>query len=206
MLDGTLILAVPVLLVVAAFRIRAGMRWRVAAFWICLGVYALWAAGLLFFPVLIDPRLRAEGAWSTEGLAYWINLVPSKTIGELLARTSPTQALRQIGGNVGLLLPLGLLGPVLMPRLRNLRSLVIVALAISVGIEVAQFVGTLTGFIRRSVDIDDVLLNVFGALLGWVLWKAFAVVIARRTTAIDAKPEGESSVWQACRVKRREVD
>lgn len=179
MLFGVLILAAPVLIVMGVLRMRAGMPWHVAALWVVLGVYALWAADLLFFPIYIDPVLRAEGHSVASGLGWWINLVPFKTIGDLMIYVSGTPALTQIGGNIGLLLPLGLIGPVVMPRLRSWRSLALAALMTSLGIEAIQLVGTLTRFLERSVDIDDVILNVFGALIGWVLWRLLALAWAR---------------------------
>lgn len=186
MLNGVLILAAPVLFIVAGFRIRAGMRWYIAALWVGLGVYALAAADRLFFPVLIDSVARADNRYIEFSLGHWINFVPLRTIGQLLARTSGTQAVRQIGGNIGLLLPFGLLSPVLVSRLRSLWALALAALAMSAGIETIQYLGTVTGFMNRSVDIDDVILNVLGALLGWGVWKVVALFgAARRAKTFD---------------------
>ncbi len=172
-------LAAPVVIVVGVLKVKAGTPWYIAALWVVLGVYALWAADLLFFPIYIDPVLRAEGHTIGSGVGRWINLVPFKTIADLMTYVSGLQAFTQIGGNIGLLFPLGLIGPVVMPRLRSWQSLAVAALVTSVGIEAIQLAGTLTGFIGRSVDIDDVILNVLGALIGWALWRLLATVWAR---------------------------
>jgi glycopeptide antibiotics resistance protein len=160
------------------------MRWYIAALWVGLGVYALAAADRLFFPVLIDSAARADNQYIEFSLGHWINFVPLRTLGQLLARTSATQAVRQIGGNIGLLFPFGLLSPVLVPRLRRVRTLALAALATSVVIEAIQYLGTVTRFMNRSVDIDDVILNVLGALLGWGVWKAVALVVAARRAKV----------------------
>jgi glycopeptide antibiotics resistance protein len=144
------------------------MRMRDAALWALLGVYALWAGGLLFFPWVIDPAVRASHQLD---LASWVNLVPFATIWPQLHGVG-SSPLRQLAGNVGLLVPLGLLGPLVMPSLRRVGRLALVALAVTVGIELVQFVGTLAHVLLRSADVDDVILNVIGALLGWLVWAA----------------------------------
>jgi glycopeptide antibiotics resistance protein len=189
-----LIWASPIPLTIAAFRLRAGMKWWVAALWAGLGVYALWAADLLFFPMLVESAARADSHYVADSLGHWINVVPFRTIRDLLARSSPTQAVRQIGGNVGLLLPMGLFMPVLTNRFRRLLALTLLALVTSIGIEAIQCVGIVTGFlIARSVDIDDVILNVFGALLGWGIWKVLVAVLAHRRRSRGVEAAGEPS-------------
>lgn len=178
MISGVFMFAAPAVVFVAAFRVTRGMRWHLAMLWVLLGVYSLWAADLLFAPIAFDPRVIASQSWLRENISAWTNVVPCRTIAQLLARSSPDQAVRQIGGNLGLLLPLGLFGPVLVPRLRPMRGLLLAASLVSVGIETLQFVGSLAGVIGRSVDIDDVILNVIGALLGWAVWKAASTVVA----------------------------
>ena len=177
MLEGVLVLLAPVLLGYLGFRIKAGMRIRDAAVWAVLGVYALWAADLLFFPLVVDPALR--DMYRSDQMRYWVNLVPFATIGPQLHDLSSGTSLRQLLGNCGLLMPLGLLGPLVMPSLRRIRRLVLVAFAVSVGIELVQLLGTLPHFLRRSVDVDDVILNVAGALLAWFVWAACAAAWAR---------------------------
>jgi len=202
-LDGVLILAAPLLLVFLVFKVKSGMPIGIAFLCAVLGIYALWAADLLFFPLLVDSRLRASVGDITGSLG-WINLVPLATISAQLGGI-PSVALRQIGGNVGLLLPLGLIGPVLMPSLRWVSRLALVALCVSVAIEVVQLAGTLTGFIERSVDVDDVLLNVAGALIGWLMWRtataAWSAVRRHRATQSSSGP-----VQQAHQPVCQEVD
>lgn len=167
LLDGVLILAAPLVIAYFVYRAIKGMPLSRALLWILVGVYGLWAADLLFFPLLVDPRLRALRAGT---LTQWVNLIPFKTLWHQL--NAPTGiAPRQIGGNLGLLLPVGLIGPILAPRLRRVREVLIASLALSVCIELVQLIGTATTFIARSVDVDDLMLNVTGALLGWLIWR-----------------------------------
>lgn len=186
MLDGVLMLAAPPVLLYIAFRAWKGMRLRVALLWTVVAVYGLWAADLLFFPVLIDPALRTHAAHEARHLAFWVNLVPLATIRAQLMAPTGIQ-FRQLGGNIGLLFPLGLIGPALVPRLRTWPRILRAALACSLGFELLQLAGTLAGIMQRSVDIDDILLNVIGAILGFALWKMMSRAMqAQETEATEA--------------------
>jgi glycopeptide antibiotics resistance protein len=178
---GVLLLVSPPMLLFLAFKVRSGMRVSVACLWAILGIYASWAAGLLF-----EPSARAADPYLVDSVGHWINLVPFATIAAQV-RTTSGSALVQLVGNVGLLLPLGLIGPIVMPSLRRAPRLALVALGGSVAIELVQLVGTSVRLIDRSVDVDDVILNVAGALLGWLLWRVIAPLRVRapRSTVLD---------------------
>lgn len=72
--------------------------------------------------------------------------------------------LRNARGNVALFFPLGILLPLVWPRLRFWRG-VEIALALSVSIELLQLVSRALGS-YRTADVNDVILNVIGAGLG----------------------------------------
>ena len=68
-------------------------------------------------------------------------------------------------GNLLLLLPVGLFGPIALPWLNRWWRVLLVALALSASIEAAQL-----WIPERSADVDDVMFNAFGALIGyWLL-------------------------------------
>ena len=184
-----LVVVAPALLLFLAFKVRSGMRLRIAALWAMLGVYGAWAAGLLFGESIIP----SPEPHSFANIARWINLVPFATIGAQV-RMGAGGAIVQIIGNLGLLLPLGLIGPIVMPSLRRPGRLLAVALGTSVVIELLQLIGTTARLFDRSVDIDDVILNVAGALLGWLMWRAFAWLRARASREASAD---EASVVKA---------
>jgi len=173
-----LLVSLPMLIFLAA-KVRSGMRLSLACLWAILGFYAAWAAGLLF-----EPSARVVNLSLVGGAGDWINLVPFATIAAQTHAASGS-ALVQLVGNVGLLLPLGLIGPIVMPSLRRLPRLALVALGGSVAIELLQLLGTSVRLIDRSVDVDDVILNVAGALLGWLLWRAMASFVVRAPRPAD---------------------
>lgn len=105
-----------------------------------------------------------------------VQLQPLETI-ELLLRGS--QSARQLGGNLLLLAPMGLLVPIAWRAARPAWRTIAWGVAVSVAIEVLQFsFGVLSGEFYRVVDVDDVLLNVAGVALGrllfavaWPVWR-----------------------------------
>ncbi|ARQ72624.1 hypothetical protein CAG99_24665 [Streptomyces marincola] len=92
------------------------------------------------------------------------NLRPGHSIRTYLDQPDRFDTLRQIGGNVLLGVPLGVLLPMLFPRVRGLLRVMAFTALLMVMVEVAQ--GSIVE--GRAFDIDDVILNVTGALLGYL--------------------------------------
>lgn len=99
--------------------------------------------------------------WET---GWGINLTPGFTIRSMLEKGSHGQKVINLAGNVVIFAPLGLLPPLLWKRCRHLWT----ALALSAG--VSCLIEFLQLFLGRSVDVDDVILNTLGGLLGYVLF------------------------------------
>lgn len=93
------------------------------------------------------------------------NLIPFATIAWLLATKSLAYAAAQIVGNLLLLAPIGLLGPTALPALNRWWRIALATALLAAAIEVTQWL-LLSG---RHADIDDVILNVTGALLAYSL-------------------------------------
>ena len=93
------------------------------------------------------------------------NLIPFHTLRIYLDNLGSPFWMRNLFGNLGLLFPLGLLGPIALPVLGRWWRLALVAILYSGTIEFTQL------FVPdRSADVDDVIVNVTGALLGFVVW------------------------------------
>jgi glycopeptide antibiotics resistance protein len=75
--------------------------------------------------------------------------------------------LRNARGNALLLFPLGILLPLIWSRLRFWRG-VLVAVALSFGIELVQYLSSAWGS-YRAADVNDFILNVLGACVGLAL-------------------------------------
>lgn len=179
-------LGTPAVILVSAVRLVRRAPWRRVLIEGLLAVYALFAVDLALLPLVLEPTTRD---WYREANAtYWarsVNLVPFRTILAQLAPHAPDTALRQIIGNLALLVPLGVLAPAAWARLCGLRSFLIAALSVACGLEALQLIERLTFVGWRSIDIDDVLLNTAGALAGFALWSMVARVVRRVQAGIE---------------------
>lgn len=93
------------------------------------------------------------------------NLHPGATLKIYLDQPAFRDAVKQIGGNILLGVPFGILVPVLAPGARGVFRVLLLTAIVMLLVELAQ--GALvTG---RAFDVDDVILNTTGALVGWVL-------------------------------------
>lgn len=138
--------------------------------------FVMWTVvivGLALFPLPVFPdtiRLMRE---FIEGPPS-INLVPLSTIaGGFSGAQGPQQPLLVIG-NLIAFIPVGVLAPMLGPRLRSFGRVIALGLAISLAIECSQLaLSTLYGFAWKSFDVDDLLLNATGAGVGYVIFALF---------------------------------
>ena len=129
----------------------------------------------------VSARLIARlvlGAWIVAGLLLTLqpaqpapgqvvehNLIPLRTIAIYLGNPESGFWIRQAVGNLLFLLPLGLLGPIALPGMNRWWRVLLVATALSLAIEVAQL-----WIPDRAFDVDDLLLNVVGAALGYAIF------------------------------------
>lgn|GEM_PF-1137215 len=105
------------------------------------------------------------GALHVDYLLY--NFVPFKTIVGYLNYKIPSIAVKNLIGNIVITLPLGLFAAVgfRLPRLH----IIAYSIGTSIIIETAQFILFRFGLGMRTIDIDDVLLNTCGTLIGYYL-------------------------------------
>ncbi|MFJ7511656.1 VanZ family protein [Peribacillus simplex] len=112
-----------------------------------------------------------------EGQVYSYNLIPFSTILSYLSNDmNGLVSFYNLSANVGLFIPFGLY---LLSRdgkeFDALRKFLYPLLSIS-GIEICQFV-----FRRGSLDVDDLILNMIGVYLGYILYPLFTRVAVFRS-------------------------
>lgn len=100
-----------------------------------------------------------------------VNVVPFKTITEYLSFIVHGGGKRNIAiinlvGNIVLTMPLAVYIAYFVKPLRRIWKTILAAFVVIISIEVIQF---FTG--RGSMDVDDVLLNLLGAIVGYGIWK-----------------------------------
>ncbi|MEU3982006.1 VanZ family protein [Streptomyces sp. NPDC026672] len=109
-------------------------------------------------------RLTLQPSPASVALTH-TNLHPGRSLKAYLDQPELRDAVKQIGGNVVLGIPFGILVPVLAPRARGVLWVLFLTAAVMLLVELAQ--GALvTG---RAFDVDDVILNTSGALVGYLL-------------------------------------
>lgn len=111
-------------------------------------------------------------------MSSYVNVVHARTIVETI-RDDPERITQQIVGNVVMFAPLGFLLPLLGARYRRFAMTAAAGLAVPLGVELTQLVLLLTLAARRTVDVDDVILNLTGACLGYLAWQAAQTFAAR---------------------------
>ena len=135
-------------------------------------LFAAYLAGAIYFLfVKRNPMAIHENYW--QNVRDNINLVLFDTLKLLIRLIDGAYssylirfAVLNIVGNILLFVPLGLFLPSMWRRQRNFWVFSLTCLALVLAVEIAQ-VFTLLGI----GDIDDVILNVSGALMGFGIWK-----------------------------------
>lgn len=140
---------------------------------------------VLYLVLLAVLTLRPAGG-AGEDSALRLNLRPWATIGPALRLGPGSFPFRILVGNLLAFVPLGLLLPAASRRIA--WPLVILAgLALSAAIEITQYgLSLYVGHGYRAADIDDVIVNVAGTILGLTLFAILhfgAALFGRRRPA-----------------------
>ncbi|WP_228040664.1 VanZ family protein [Streptomyces chromofuscus] len=120
-------------------------------------------AFMVAFAVVLA-RLTLQPSPASEALTH-SNLRPGDSLRAYLDQPQLRDAVKQIGGNLLLGVPFGVLVPVLAPRSRGILRVALLTAVVMLTVELAQG-AMITG---RAFDIDDVILNTTGALAGYLL-------------------------------------
>ncbi|KOU61753.1 membrane protein [Streptomyces sp. MMG1533] len=120
-------------------------------------------AVMVAFAVVLA-RLTLEPSPASEALTH-TNMRPGRSLRAYLDQPALRDAVKQIGGNLLLGVPFGVLVPVVAPRTRGILRVLLLTATVMLLVEFAQG-ALITG---RAFDIDDVILNTTGALVGYLL-------------------------------------
>lgn len=97
-----------------------------------------------------------------------LNLEPLATIDRAFDQGPRSLAFRLMIANIAAFIPLGILLPLAFPAVARLAAVLIGAVALSSAVEMGQLAISLNlGYAYRSTDVDDVILNVAGAVIGY---------------------------------------
>jgi glycopeptide antibiotics resistance protein len=103
-----------------------------------------------------------------------LEIIPFETTVKILTTSNNWHAiLINIVGNIVAFMPMGFLLPFMFDRMNSFFKVLSVALIATVSIEVFQYI---TG--KGTTDIDDVILNALGGILGYLMAKGMTKLIA----------------------------
>ncbi|SHH96477.1 VanZ family protein [Desulfosporosinus lacus] len=125
-------------------------------------IFVYYLTGVLSFtgiPSIRDIVYNSFGIITPKGLNFppdEINLIPFYWI---------TEGVRPYIENILLFIPLGFMLPFIWKKYEVLRKTALSGIKFSLIIELSQL------FNRRITDIDDLLMNTLGALIGWVIFR-----------------------------------
>ncbi len=110
----------------------------------------------------------------------WIvepNFIPFKTIGMYLKAIGDGSMnldipIRNLGANLLMFLPLGIFLPYFKKQIDTMRNIIITSSIIIVLLESIQFLSK-----RGSFDIDDLILNLLGVMLGYIVWRIINIKV-----------------------------
>lgn len=142
-----------------------------------IGMVVIWAVFVLYLIVLLKLLLFSR----TPGSERSLNVIPFATISHYVFSGSAAVkrfAIGNVVGNVVAFMPLGAFLPVVRGRTGIWANLLIVACA-SVAVEIVQGV-----FGLGASDIDDVILNTLGGLIGILFFAVLRALLRRWSRVI----------------------
>ena len=136
--------------------------------WTAFAVYGL----ALFYILFLSRAGRFPYGSFWEYVKYSVNLIPFKTVWGYVEDYIAKRglwiiglAIRNIGGNFIMFLPMGIFLPCLFPKTRKFRVTAQVSFCTILSVELTQLL------LRRGIfDVDDLILNLYGMIAGYVIY------------------------------------
>ena len=91
--------------------------------------------------------------------------------------------------NIIMFMPLGFLLPLIWENFRNAKKVVLMGFLMSLAIEICQL------FNIRTTDIDDLLMNTLGTLVGYCCWKVFSLIFRNAGTKCVEMKKSEPVIY-----------
>lgn len=132
--------------------------------------FILYAAIMLW--LLFGQRIAHRLSTDTQTFSWndytdKINLIPFHTVIEFIQTIDKRHSVINLAGNVTVFVPLGFFIPALWQSFRKFNRCMLLCAFVIILIEVIQLISLL-----GSCDIDDIILNMVGIAIGYVLFRA----------------------------------
>ncbi len=105
-------------------------------------------------------------------LPFWINLTP---LVHMTAYTTRRELFLNIFGNLALFVPSGVIYPLVYPKLDRFWKVALAGFGLSLCIELLQLL-----FAVRMTDVDDLILNTLGCLIGYGIYAAVCALFGKK--------------------------
>ncbi|MCA0456829.1 MAG: VanZ family protein [Chloroflexi bacterium] len=176
----------PAIVIFIALTAVIWLRKRSLSYVLCFlifGAYLLYTVDKVFFPIPVSGTyadVMKQAPWTA-----FINYIPFY-FGPF---SNLEDSLNTLLLNVILTIPFGFGINFLIPT--QPRKMLRIAIAVGIGIEATQFIiGLLIGYFYRYVDINDILMNALGVLVGYVIFRVFAWLYLWAAQKLDMQLEG----------------
>ena len=134
----------------------------------CFILYILFLIKVIIFKYPYEQLAAIVQTWQRdvilEGLGT-ANFVPFKTIKMYIRYADRLNSFENLAGNILAFVPFGILFPMIRRKKIGLLDVFANALVLVLGIEVFQLFSAFGAF-----DVDDIILNCFGAVLGYIVY------------------------------------
>ena len=157
--------------------------------------YVLFIIFILFFPIYIDPHAIEK----RQSISY--NIIPFKSLYDTtvfcIKHGYYSTLIKNIIGNFILLMPISFYLKILWNKLKDWRIVLISSLLISIFIELTQLIENIFQGTGRSVDMDNIILNVSGFILGyWLANKLYSQTtnVLLRTKKIEIRKNQSKTI------------
>lgn len=143
----------------------------------------LYFYGVIVFHITILPlpldEIGVESLQMSSSNNHYVNLIPFIDFLQM----GKFSFIRQVIGNIVMFVPLGFLLPLSFKKCENVKNLIKYSFSTSLTIELLQLIICifLIKAPYRVWDINDLLLNSFGSLLGYVLYHNIFKVVFSKT-------------------------
>lgn len=139
--------------------------WKTALHILVTASFVIYVLALFYFTIGKSAPLMINGKWQRA------NLIPLRTIGNYVnmiikGHSITAVAIINLAGNLLLLLPMAIYLPYYIKALRVFWKDTLAVFAIDLLIEIIEYITA-----RGSFDIDDIILNMLGAIIGYGIWK-----------------------------------
>jgi glycopeptide antibiotics resistance protein len=168
---------------------RKGGAWLLRI--LLIASFVCYSLALLYLLFVMHGSGYGSGMTLGEYIRSCTNFIPFKSI-SLYIRALGDHSMnmdtpiKNLVGNLLMFLPMGLYLPGFFKRLRKLGAFCICMVALIFVVEATELL-----LRRGSFDIDDFILNMAGALVGFALWRGIAKARKRRMSDSAAGPETE---------------